>query len=93
VRLHRPNVLGESLDALKPSAFLSTRPTSAYPGHYSRLSLLGPSYLSELTAGCLLSKREPSIGYSVPKVHWFVTLGRHFTPETLWSEVIHAGTG
>ena len=36
---------------------------------------------------------EPSTGYSVPKVHWFVTLGRHFTPETLWSEVIHAGTG
>ena len=21
------------------------------------------------------------MGYSVPKVHWFVTLGRHFTPE------------
>jgi len=26
---------------------------------------------------------EPSIGYSVPKVHWFVALGRHFTPETI----------
>jgi len=28
--------------------------------------------------------REPSIGYSVPKVHWFVTLCRHFTPEIIW---------
>ena len=36
---------------------------------------------------------EPSVGYSVPKVHWSVALGRHFTPETLWSEIIHALTG
>ena len=26
---------------------------------------------------------EPSVGYSVPKVHWSVALGRHFTPETV----------
>jgi hypothetical protein len=45
------------------------------------ISTLGHPIHRGIRPGRLLSSREPSVGYSVPSVHWFVTLGWYFSPE------------
>ena len=73
----------------------------AYLDHYSR-ALASWAILPIEAYGWLPSlsnAREPSIGYSpivrgmlsVPKVHWFVTLGRHFALRAFGNAGDHVG--
>jgi hypothetical protein len=70
-------------------------PTSASPGRYSRHWLPSAALRTSLGESCSLVAssrlptrlcREPSASYPVPCVHWFVTLGRCFTPGLVLSE-------
>ena len=76
---------------MKALVFLGTRPTSAYPEHYSRPLLFGASYT--VTAFGLVACSESTVtGFPVPSIHWDVTLGWHFTPGLVRVVATRGGT-
>ena len=75
------------------STFPNTGPPSAYPPHYFGPWLLRPpSCHRGLAAGCLLPEGRAIGGLRRSEYPFDVVLGRHFTPEFVWSGDIYAGT-
>ena len=83
----KPNLL------LWVSTFPNTGPPSAYPYHYLGLWLLRPSCLPRACGWLPALRSERASGRLRRSEYPFdVVLGRHFTPEFVWSGDIYAGT-
>ena len=75
------------------SIFLVTGPPSAYPDHYIGLWLLRPSCPPRACGWLPALHLERASGRLRRSEYPFaVVLGRHFTPEFVWSGDIYAGT-
>ena len=57
----------------------------------NRLLLLGASY-SVIAYGLVACSESTMTGFPVPSVHYFVTLGWHFTPGLIRGVTMHLGT-